>query len=365
MQWPYQLWGASAVFAGHDHLYERIFHDGIPYFVNGLGGTSKYGIGTPVAGSQIRYDADYGAMAITATDSQITFQFITRTGVVIDTYTLSKPSALPPSVVNIVRAVPNPSSLVTVDFNVTFSKNVTGVDASDFALTTTGVSGASVSGLSGSGTTYTVNVNTGTGNGTIRLDVVDDDSIMDTSNNPLGGIGIGNGNFNSGENYNISKTDTINGNAGIAGAMLSYVDGTVKTVRADGTGNYTFTVPLSWSGTVIPGKACYTFSPVNRGYNDVSTDQTNQDYAVTYNASAMYTLTGNTGLLGVTLSYIDGIPKTIISDSSGNYSITIPCAWSGTVTPSMTGYLFAPAVRNYSALTGDLAGQNYNLYSVS
>src|SRR5258706_591128 len=236
MQWPYQLWGASAVFAGHDHLYERIFHDGIPYFVNGLGGTSKYGIGTPVAGSQIRYDADYGAMAITATDSQITFQFITRTGVVIDTYTLSKPSALPPSVVNIVRAVPNPSSLVTVDFNVTFSKNVTGVDASDFALTTTGVSGASVSGLSGSGTTYTVNVNTGTGNGTIRLDVVDDDSIMDTSNNPLGGIGIGNGNFNSGEIYNIIKTDTINGNAGIAGAMLSYVDETVKTVTADGTG---------------------------------------------------------------------------------------------------------------------------------
>src|SRR6185369_2184585 len=88
MQWPYEAWGADAVFAGHDHIYERLFHHGIPYFVNGLGGTSIYGLGSPVAGSQVRYDADYGAMALTATDSQITFQFITRTGEVIDTYTL-------------------------------------------------------------------------------------------------------------------------------------------------------------------------------------------------------------------------------------------------------------------------------------
>ena len=38
MQWPYQEWGATAVLAGHDHVYERIVRDGFPYFVNGLGG---------------------------------------------------------------------------------------------------------------------------------------------------------------------------------------------------------------------------------------------------------------------------------------------------------------------------------------
>ncbi len=35
MRWPYAAWGADAVIAGHDHNYERISHDGIPYFVNG------------------------------------------------------------------------------------------------------------------------------------------------------------------------------------------------------------------------------------------------------------------------------------------------------------------------------------------
>ena len=47
-------------------------------------------------------------------------------------------------------------------------------------------------------------VNTGTGNGTIGLNLVDDDSIVDGSGNQLGGSGAGNGNF-TGQIYTISK----------------------------------------------------------------------------------------------------------------------------------------------------------------
>ena len=89
LQWPYQAWGADAVLAGHDHTYERILQDGIPYFVNGLGGRSIYAFGAPVSGSQVRYNDDYGAMLVEASTAQIVFQFIARTGAVIDTYTLA------------------------------------------------------------------------------------------------------------------------------------------------------------------------------------------------------------------------------------------------------------------------------------
>ena len=34
MQWPFASWGADAVITGHHHTYERIFADGIPYFIN-------------------------------------------------------------------------------------------------------------------------------------------------------------------------------------------------------------------------------------------------------------------------------------------------------------------------------------------
>jgi FtsP/CotA-like multicopper oxidase with cupredoxin domain len=117
-------------------------------------------------------------------------------------YTVDKTS---PTVVSITRLNGNPSNRTTVFFQVTFSEAVTGVNVADFALTTTGVTGASIAVVTGSGTTYSVSVNTGTGNGTIRLDLVDNDSIIDFAFNPLGGVGLGNGNFTAGEVYDMIR----------------------------------------------------------------------------------------------------------------------------------------------------------------
>ena len=94
LQWPFTAWGADVVLAGHDHLYERLFRDGIPYFVNGLGGhPTLYPFGAPIPGSQKRYNSDYGAMLVDASATQIIFKFITRTGLIIDSYTLNNLSA--------------------------------------------------------------------------------------------------------------------------------------------------------------------------------------------------------------------------------------------------------------------------------
>ena len=87
-QWPYKEWGASIVLAGHSHVYERIEVNGFPYIINGLGGGPIYGFDEPISGSQVRFNADYGAMLVEATTELITFQFITRAGQVVDTYTL-------------------------------------------------------------------------------------------------------------------------------------------------------------------------------------------------------------------------------------------------------------------------------------
>ncbi len=97
MQWPFQQWGASAVISGHDHVYERIIKNGFPYFVNGLGGESIFGFNTPISGSASRYESDYGAMLIDTSSSSMNFQFINRSGQVIDSYslggTVTKPNA--------------------------------------------------------------------------------------------------------------------------------------------------------------------------------------------------------------------------------------------------------------------------------
>lgn len=113
-----------------------------------------------------------------------------------------------PRVLSSVRADTNPTIATSVHFRISFSESVSGVDISDFSLTTTGdISGAEITSLSGLKSSYTVTVNTGSGDGTLRLDLVDDDSIMDVSSQPLGGVGKGK--YESGEEYSIAKSPRI------------------------------------------------------------------------------------------------------------------------------------------------------------
>jgi hypothetical protein len=120
-----------------------------------------------------------------------------------DVYIIDK---IAPAIISILRAEANPTVADSVRFNVTFSEAVNGVDTSDFMLTTTdGLSGASVLGLNGSANTYTITVATGSGNGTLRLDLIDNDSIIDFANHPMGGPGAGNGSYTMGEIYTVNK----------------------------------------------------------------------------------------------------------------------------------------------------------------
>jgi MSHA biogenesis protein MshQ len=107
---------------------------------------------------------------------------------------------------SITKADSDPTNASVVHWTVTFSESVSGVNAFDFVLVPGGgVSGASITAVTGSGDTYTVTTNTGSGSGTLGLNLVDDDSISDAAGNKLGGTGAGNGNF-TGEVYTIDKT---------------------------------------------------------------------------------------------------------------------------------------------------------------
>ena len=109
----------------------------------------------------------------------------------------------PPVLVSVVPTGPNPTAAGTVAYTVTFSEPVTGVDPTDFVPAVGGgIAGATVVSVSGSGTTYTVVVNTGTGSGTLRLDVLDDDSVADVSGNAVSG------GFTSGQAYTVDKSVT-------------------------------------------------------------------------------------------------------------------------------------------------------------
>jgi hypothetical protein len=158
------------------------------------------------------------------------------------------------------------------------------------------------------------------------------------------------------QNYSFTPARFISGNIGVAGVNLSYYDGTSKTVLTDNNGYYKLSISAGWSGTVTPSKANYSFSPVNRRYSKTQSDQTKQNYTA---VAVLYTISGNTGVAGITLNYFDGESKTTISDNKGNYAFTIQPGWTGTVTPEFSDHVFVPENRTYNNVQSDQNGQNY------
>lgn len=113
---------------------------------------------------------------------------------------------LPPTVVSIKRANPNPSSALFVNFTVTFSEAVSGVDVGDFTLTTNGLPGAAILSVNGAGAVYTVTVRTGaqSGSGTLRLDVPLSASAVDSTGNALAGRP-----YTGGQTYNVNQARVV------------------------------------------------------------------------------------------------------------------------------------------------------------
>ena len=70
-------------------------------------------------------------------------------------------------------------------------------------------------------------------------------------------------------------------------------------------------------------------------------------------------ISGNAMIPGVVLSYTDGITKTTMTDSFGNYSLAVANNWSGTIAPSKQGQTFLPAGRSYDNVAGNLIDQDF------
>jgi hypothetical protein len=121
----------------------------------------------------------------------------------------------------------NPTYADSVNYSVVFSEPVSGVDSSDFSLSATGsLTGATITNVSGSGYLYIIVATTGTGEGLLRLDILDDDSILDVAGQPLAGPGTGNGDFTTGGAYRVDKpimttvTETLRSNGRNDGWVL-------------------------------------------------------------------------------------------------------------------------------------------------
>ncbi|MEQ8580696.1 MAG: Calx-beta domain-containing protein [Marinoscillum sp.] len=103
---------------------------------------------------------------------------------------ISSGDTSPPSVSSITLSGSPAASASSVTYVVVFDENVSGVSADDFQVTqVSGDASGSVTGVSGSGSTYNVTVGSISGTGAIRLDLKSNTNITDASGNGNGSNG--------------------------------------------------------------------------------------------------------------------------------------------------------------------------------
>ena len=84
-------YGVNVVFAGHDHIYERLTpQKGIYHFVEGASGQLRKGDTKRSAMTAMAFDQDMSFMLVEIDGNQLSFQAISRTGMTVDSGTIQR-----------------------------------------------------------------------------------------------------------------------------------------------------------------------------------------------------------------------------------------------------------------------------------
>jgi gliding motility-associated-like protein len=317
--------GTAVPVAGTDYTANTVFGTG-----SQIGSTGWYcvfnGTGNSVAVTGLSPSTNYRAMVTAYNDADLTnvaqYNINTATNNPVTLTTRATITAISRTTAS---ATINTG---TADFSVTFNAAVTGLTPTNFSLTTSGVSGASVTAVAGSGTTFTVTTNTGTGDGTIRLNLQNTSGMSAGVTNTLP--------FN-GETYTIDKTPPTLSPV----TIVSNNSNTAKAKAGD-----IITLAFSSSETI-------TTPTVTVSGNTASVTNTSGN-----NWTASYTMTGSDaeGAVAFNIAFSDlvgnaGSPVTATTNSSSVlYDKTIP---------TLTSVVIASNNSNTAlAFTGDIITLN-------
>ena len=90
-------YGVQVVFAGHEHVYERVKpQKGIYYFTEGASGELRAGNLKKTDLTAVGYDKDRSFLSVEISGDDLYFQAISRTGVTVDSGTIRRPAAINP-----------------------------------------------------------------------------------------------------------------------------------------------------------------------------------------------------------------------------------------------------------------------------
>ena len=146
-------------------------------------------------------------------------------------------------------------------------------------------------------------------------------------------------------------TYTISGNAGIANVTINLFGAANRTTTSGADGSYSFTGLANGSYTVTPTMGGNTFIPTSRSVTIVGADIMVQVFTTAYIG---FTINGNAGFSGATITLSGAANRTAISAADGSYSFAGLANGSYAVTPTLAGYTFTPVSRSLTVAGTDI-----------
>ena len=142
--------------------------------------------------------------------------------------------------------------------------------------------------------------------------------------------------------YQISGAVTAGGSP-LEGVTVTLSGDSSSATTTDASGNYAFSGILDGSSyTVTPTFSGYSFSPTSSS-GTLSADTTHDFTGTVTQHTISGTITeGGSPLAGVTVTLTGDSSDSTTTDASGNYSFNVDHGSNYTVTPTLSGYTFAP-----------------------
>jgi hypothetical protein len=150
----------------------------------------------------------------------------------------------------------------------------------------------------------------------------------------------------------------------ILSGTTTYSIGDVITIAVVGTTVYAIQNSTQL-GSVTNASASSGEAALGGTSNTAITRVQYSNWVVGSAALATYSISGNAGVAGATVSWSGSSTGSTTADGSGNYSITGLSNGSYVVTPSLGGYVFSPTSQNETVNNANISGVNFTATPVS
>jgi hypothetical protein len=243
--------------------------------------------------------------------------------------------------------------------------------------TTFVVSGSITPSASGSGATVTLS---GAASGTVTADASGNYSFAGVANGSytvtpskagftispastnvtVSGANVTNVNFTAAA-LTFSISGTISPATNGSGATVTLSGPSAGTATADVNGNYTFTGLSNGSYTVTPSKTNFTFAPASTPVTVNNANVTGINFTATSSGSFSITgtITPTASGTGATVTLSGAASATVTANSSGVYTFSALGNGSYTVTPTKSGFTFAPVNQAVTISGANVTGINF------